>query len=140
MISAIALPDDSYFSFNALAALANSVILPQSPISMAFLGVSQEPPTQATFLQARNCDAVSCEIPPVGQNVTSPNGPAIAFNMPIPPAGTAGNNFNWRKPASRAAITSDGVITPGSKGRPLDLAAAISAAVKPGDTPNPAPT
>ena len=57
----------------------------------------------------------------------------------MPPAGTAGNSFNWRKPASRAAITSDGVITPGSSGKPLDLAAAISAGVSPGDTPNTAP-
>ena len=92
---------------------------PQSPAAMASFGVSHEPPTQATFFSARNCDAVSCEMPPVGQNVTSGSGPLIALSMPMPPAGTAGNSFSWRNPCSRAAITSDGVITPGSSGLPL---------------------
>jgi hypothetical protein len=33
-------------------------------------------------------------IPPVGQNLTSRNGPAIAFSIPIPLACRAGNNLN----------------------------------------------
>ena len=52
--------------------------------------------------------------------------------MPMPPACCAGNSFSSVKPAARAAITSDGVITPGSSGRPLALAAATSAASAPG--------
>src|SRR3569623_160277 len=108
---------------NALAARASAVILPQSPACSASLGVNKEPPTHATFLQARNCAALSCEMPPVGHNTTSLKGPAIAFSMPTPPAGTAGNSFNCRKPASRAVMISDGVMVPGNNGRPLDLAA-----------------
>ena len=78
----------------ALAAAAKAVMRAQSPDNIASFGVSHEPPTQATFLQARNCAAVSIEMPPVGQKVMSGNGPAIAFNMPMPPAGTAGNSFS----------------------------------------------
>ena len=88
---------------------------------------------------ARKSGAVAAETPPVGQNVTSGNGPANALSMPMPPACCAGNSFSSLKPAARAAITSDGVITPGSNGNALSLAADASAGVSPGLTPNTAP-
>src|SRR5450830_1455747 len=128
-----------YLGCRFAAARASSVMRAQSPAASASFGVSQEPPTQATFLQARKAGAVSSEMPPVGQKVMSGMGPAIALSMPTPPAGTAGNSFNCLKPASRAASTSDGVITPGSSGRPLLRAPSIRVAVRPGETPNTAP-
>jgi hypothetical protein len=88
---------------------------------------------------ARKSEAVAAETPPVGQNVTSGNGPANALSMPMPPACCAGNSFSSLKPAARAAITSDGVITPGSNGNALSLAADARAGVSPGLTPNTAP-
>ena len=74
-------------------------------------------------------------MPPVGQKRRSGKGPPSAFSMPMPPACCAGKSLSSVKPAARAAITSDGVITPGSSGSALSLAAAISSGVSPGLTP-----
>src|SRR5256885_5083498 len=92
-------------------------MVPHSPPLTAAGGVNHDPPTQPTFGSARKAGALAAVTPPVGQNVTSGNGPLNAFSMPIPPACCAGNSFIAKNPAARAAITSDGVITPGSRGR-----------------------
>ena len=111
----------------------------QSPRSTAAVGVSQDPPTQATLGNARNSGAVSRVMPPVGQKTASGKGPASAFSMPTPPAWCAGNSFIAVKPAAPAAMTSDGVITPGSSGSALARAASASSGVNPGLTPKRAP-
>jgi len=53
----------------AEASRASAVIAAQSPRSIIAFGVSQEPPTQATFGSAKNKGAVSTLTPPVGQNL-----------------------------------------------------------------------
>jgi hypothetical protein len=58
----------------AAACRASAVMPAQSPHATASFGVSQEPPTQATFGSARNSGAISAVMPPVGQNSTSGNG------------------------------------------------------------------
>ena len=72
-------PAASQLARSAAAALASAVMWAQSPASIASFGVSHEPPTQATFLQARKAGAVSIVMPPVGQNVMSDSGPRIAL-------------------------------------------------------------
>src|SRR5437763_8316942 len=129
----------SQFGRKLDACLARAVIAFQSPAATAAGGVSHEPPTHGTLGNARNCGAVFCVTPPVGQNNTSGNGPCSALSIPSPPACSAGKSFNWRKPAARAAITSEGVITPGNQGSPLARAAFTSAGVRPGLTANCAP-
>ena len=121
------------------AARAKAVIRPQSPAATASAGVSQEPPTHPTFGSARKSGADAAVTPPVGQNVRSGNGPPRAFSMPIPPACCAGNSFSSVKPAARAAIASEGVITPGNIGKEDARAASISIGVSPGLTPKRAP-
>ena len=44
------------------------------------------------------------------------NGPASARNALIPPDCSAGKNLRKRRPASRAAMISPGVMAPGSNG------------------------
>src|ERR1700674_2659 len=121
------------------ASRARAVILLQSPAATASFGVSHEPPTQPTFGSARKSAADAAVTPPVGQNITSGNGPAKAFSMPMPPACCAGNSLSAVNPAARATRTSEGVMTPGSRGKRQARAASINAGVSPGLTPNRAP-
>jgi hypothetical protein len=64
--------------------VASRVTRAQSPAVRASAGVSQDPPTHATFGNARNSRALPAVMPPVGQNLTSLNGPCQAFSMPAP--------------------------------------------------------
>ncbi|MEZ5601731.1 MAG: hypothetical protein R3F36_12630 [Candidatus Competibacteraceae bacterium] len=79
---------------------------------------------------------------PAGRaKVTSRNGPASARNIPIPPRLLGREQLQFTKagePGGRP-ITSDGVITPGSKGNPVSRAASISTGVRPGLTQTQAP-
>src|SRR6266542_2932594 len=111
----------------------------QSAAVIASFGVSHEPPTHATLGSARKSGAFAAVTPPVGQNVMSGNGPASAFSMPMPPACSAGKSFSSVKPAALAAMTSEGVMTPGNSGRLARSAASPNAGVRPGLTPKRAP-
>src|SRR5690554_426385 len=76
-----------------LASLASSVMRFQSLLATTSAGVNQVPPQTTTFGSDRNCGAFSTVTPPVGQNLTSPNGPANPLRRFTPPTATAGNNF-----------------------------------------------
>src|SRR5437867_12459622 len=135
MVESLRQLDYAALACNWDASRARAVILPQSPATTASWGVSQDPPTQPTLGRARKSGADAAVTPPVGQKTTSGNGPPSALSMPIPPACWAGKSLSAEKPAARAAITSEGVITPGSSGKLLARAASISAGVSPGLTP-----
>jgi len=57
---------------------ASVVIASQSPRSTSESGVSQEPPTQATFGSARKSGAVAAVMPPVGLTAFSQDDDSIA--------------------------------------------------------------
>src|SRR6478735_5267069 len=78
-------------------------------------------------------------MPPVGQNWTCGMGAPMAARYDGPPAGPAGKNFIASNPASRTAITSPTVATPGSTGTSRDSMEASRAGVMPGLTRNLAP-
>src|SRR3954470_6042413 len=65
-------------------------------------------------------------------NRTPGNGDARAFSVATPPYWAAGKNFSVLMPRSSAAITSDGVTTPGSTSMPRSRARATTAALRPG--------
>src|SRR5205814_835757 len=72
-----------------------------------------EPPTIGTFAKVRYSAARVSSMPPVGQNATPGKTGANALSHAAPPSASAGKNFMTQMPRARAAITSDGVATPG---------------------------
>src|SRR3546814_2658751 len=58
-------------------------------------------------------------MPPVGQKLIPPKGPASAFNAGIPPLVAAGKNLKLSRPRSSPAMMFDALATPGRKGMPL---------------------
>src|SRR3954466_15300768 len=101
--------------------------------------VSHEPPMQPTFGSARYEGAEATVIPPVGQNLSEGNGPAIDFRNATPPDASAGKNFSAVSPRSASFIASDTVLAPGRNGSPVSKHASRPASVQPGVTRNFAP-
>src|SRR5450759_2195599 len=96
---------------------ASCVTRAQSPCAKASALTSQEPPTQTTLDKARKAPAFCDVTPPVGQNLTSKNGPLQALSMATPPLCTAGKNFSSVKPSCCASMISLALATPGSRTR-----------------------
>jgi hypothetical protein len=97
----------------AAARSASRRTLTQSPAATASFGAIHDPPTIGTFGKARYSRAERSSMPPVGQNATPEKTGARARNNARPPTASAGNSLRKLIPRSLAAITSEGVATPG---------------------------
>jgi hypothetical protein len=116
----------------SIAWRACAVMLSQFPALISGTGQSHDPPTATTLRSDSHSAALEALMPPVGQKRACGNGPPNARNADIPPACCAGKNFTISKPCASAAINSDAVAIPGTKGIWLREAAWSSSGVAPG--------
>src|SRR5665648_31703 len=124
---------------NCLASLHNAVILSKLPALMSALSHNQLPPT-ACIKEAAEYSPTFCPLtPPVGINLTLPNGPASAFIAGSPPYMLAGKNFKTFNPKDIASVISVGVTQPGVTATLLSAHHITSSRLNPGDTMNFAP-
>ena len=127
---------DLRLSGSATASAASRSTVGQSAASTTSLGATQDPPRQATFLEAPGTTAPSRRrCPRSGRSGTCGSGSPKLFRNATPPDASAGNSF-WRRPRSASHGLARGSRT-GRNGRPM-ASAASRAPASPGAYREPA--
>src|ERR1022692_2872863 len=123
----------------ASAASARRLISSNRPAATRSCPQSQLAPQASTAGSLRYWPMVASLIPPVGMNRMSGYGAETERTKAGPPSDATGKTLTTRHPRLLARSISEGVATPGKKGRPISCAAATTGSLRPGATAKRAP-